>query len=65
MSFSRDKSNDRQKGIRAIAESGEEFSDGDGAEDDGLDIIKSSKKGLDLSQYIDGQLMFPRPLTMC
>jgi len=65
MSFSRDKSKDPKKGIRAIAESGESFSDSDGAEDDGFDIIEASKKGLDLSQYIDGQSMLPRPLTIC
>jgi len=67
MSFSRDKSKGRQKGIRAIADSGESFSfsDSDGAEDDDLDIINASRKGLDLSQYIDGQSMRPRPLTMC
>ncbi|KAI4650596.1 hypothetical protein J4E93_002953 [Alternaria ventricosa] len=54
MSFSRDKLKDPQKGIRAIAESGESFGDSDGAGDDDLDIIKASRKGLDLSQYIDG-----------
>jgi len=65
MSFSRDKSKNNKKGARAIAESGESFGDSDGAEDDDLDIIKASRKGLDLSQYIDGQSMLPRPLTIC
>jgi hypothetical protein len=50
MSPSRDKSKDHQRALRAFAESGED-------EDDGLDIIESSRKGLDLSQYIDGQSM--------
>ena len=65
MSFGREKSKNNQKGVRAIAESGESFSDSDGAEDDGLDIIEKSRKGLDLSQYIDGQSILPRPLPIC
>lgn len=53
MSFSRDKSKDEQRAQRIFGESGEE--------DDDLDIIKASRKGLDLSQYIDGQSMLPLP----
>jgi hypothetical protein len=63
MSSSRNKSKDSQRALRAFAESGENTSDSDGAEDDGLDIIESSRKGLDLSQYIDGQSMLLPPLT--
>lgn len=54
MSFSRDKQKEHRRALRAFAES-EAKSDSD--EDDGLDIIESSRKGLDLSQYIDGQLI--------
>ncbi|KAG9194029.1 DNA excision repair protein ERCC-6-like 2 [Alternaria panax] len=46
MSSRRDTSKDHGRAIQAFGESGED-------EDDGLDIIESSRKGLDLSQYID------------
>lgn len=55
MSFGRDKAKDHRRAMRAFAES-ERQSDSD--DEDDLDIIKSSRKGLDLSQYIDGQLTF-------
>jgi hypothetical protein len=51
MSFNRDRSKDQQKALRAFAES-ENISDSD--TDDGLDIVKTARKNLDLSQYIDG-----------
>jgi hypothetical protein len=53
MSFRRDKSKNHKRALRAFAES-EELNGSDDGEDD-LDIIKSSRKDLDLSQYIDGQ----------
>ncbi|OAG17253.1 hypothetical protein CC77DRAFT_1042920 [Alternaria alternata] len=43
---SRDKSKHHERAIKAFGESGED-------EDDGLDIIETSRKDLDLSQYID------------
>lgn len=54
MSFSRSKSNKEfHRALQSFAESeavsGEES-------DDGLDIVKSSRKELDLSQYIEGEL---------
>jgi hypothetical protein len=60
MSFGRDKSKDHQRALRAFAESEDVLSGSEGQDDDGLDIIESSRKGLDLSQYIDGQWMFPQ-----
>jgi hypothetical protein len=57
MSF-RDKSKHHERAIKAFGESGED-------EDDGLDIIETSRKDLDLSQYIDGQSMPCTPLTGC
>ncbi|EUC42795.1 hypothetical protein COCMIDRAFT_102617 [Bipolaris oryzae ATCC 44560] len=51
MTSNRDNSKDQQKALRAFAES-EEMSDTD-TDDDGLDIIKTSRKDLDISQYID------------
>jgi hypothetical protein len=63
MSFSHEKSKDHRRALRAFAESGEDPSESEGPEDDDLDIIKSSRKGLDLLQYIDGQSMLPSPLT--
>ncbi|KAF1935324.1 hypothetical protein EJ02DRAFT_439319 [Clathrospora elynae] len=44
MSFGRDKAEDHQRALRAFAESEDDY---------GLDIIGASRKGLDLSQYID------------
>ena len=52
MTSSRDKSKGQRKALRAFAES-EEMSSSD-TDDDGLDIIKTSRKDLDISQYIDG-----------
>jgi hypothetical protein len=61
MSFGRDKAKDHQRALRAFAESEDVQSGSEGPDDDGLDIIESSRKGLDinLSQYIDGQSMLP------
>lgn len=53
MTSNRDKSKGQQKALRAVAES--EEMDGSDTDDDGLDIIKTSRKDLDISQYIDGQ----------
>lgn len=53
MSFNRDKSKDYQKALRAFAES-EVVSDFEEEDSDDLDIVASSRKQLDLSQYIDG-----------
>jgi hypothetical protein len=64
MSFGRDKSKDHQRALRAFAESEDIVSGSEGQDDDGLDIIKSSRQGLDLSQYIDGQSMFPKTCTI-
>ncbi|CAA9960837.1 DNA repair and recombination protein [Pyrenophora teres f. maculata] len=63
MSSRRDISKDHQKALRVFAES-EALSDTDG-EDDGLDIIESSRKGLHLSQYIDRQSILPSPRSRC
>jgi hypothetical protein len=60
MSFGRDKSKDHQRALPAFAESEDLLSGGEGQEDDGLDIIESSRKDLDLAPYIDGQSIFPR-----
>jgi hypothetical protein len=54
MSFSRDNSKNHRRALRAFAESEAQSGSDD---EDGLDIIESSRKGLDLSQYIDGQLI--------
>lgn len=51
MSFSRDKEKEHRRALRAFAES-EAISDSE--DEDGLDIIQTSRKDLDLSQYIDG-----------
>lgn len=53
MSFDRDNEKKHRRALRAFAESEAKSDSDDG---DGLDIIQSSRKGLDLSQYIDGQL---------
>lgn len=53
MSFSRDQAKGHRRALRAFAES-EAKSDSD--DEDGLDIIGSTRKGLDLPQYIDGLL---------
>ncbi|KAH7377355.1 P-loop containing nucleoside triphosphate hydrolase protein [Pyrenochaeta sp. MPI-SDFR-AT-0127] len=50
MTAGRDKDKEHRRALRAFAES-EQNSDSDS--EDGLDIIGSSRKGLDLSQYID------------
>ncbi|KAF1846249.1 uncharacterized protein K460DRAFT_339291 [Cucurbitaria berberidis CBS 394.84] len=50
MSFNRDKAH--RRALRAFAES-EAKSDSDSDGEEGLDIIESTRKGLDLSQYID------------
>ncbi|RAR02640.1 DNA repair and recombination protein RAD26 [Stemphylium lycopersici] len=52
MSANREKSKDYQKALRAFAES-EEVSDCEEEDSDGLDIVASSCKQLDLAQYID------------
>ncbi|KAJ4364136.1 hypothetical protein N0V83_009591 [Neocucurbitaria cava] len=51
MSFSRNQARGHRRALRAFAES-EAKSDSD--DEDDLDIIRSTRKGLDLSQYIDG-----------
>jgi|TARA_R110002003_G_scaffold351_12_gene18968 hypothetical protein len=61
MSFNRDKEKNHRRALRAFAES-EAMSDSD--DEDGLDIIESSRKGLDLSQYIDGQLAISSQRTL-
>ncbi len=53
MSFSADKQKAHRRALRAFAES-EAKSD---SEDDDLDIIRSRRKELDLSQYIEGCLL--------
>lgn len=60
MSFEGSKGSSHRRALRAFAES-EAASDTE--EDDGFDIIKSSRKNLDLSQYIEGQFypLFARP----
>ncbi|KAL5116345.1 hypothetical protein ACEQ8H_005803 [Pleosporales sp. CAS-2024a] len=50
MSVDTGKSKNHRRALRAFAES-ETLSDSDG--DDGLDIVKSPRKGLDLSEYIE------------
>lgn len=50
MSSNRDKPKDYQKALRAVAET-----NGSDTDDDGLDIVKTSRRNLDISQYIDGQ----------
>ncbi|KAI8932416.1 hypothetical protein NX059_010602 [Plenodomus lindquistii] len=50
MSFVRDKAKEHRRALRAFAESEPVNSSDD---EDGLDIIESSRKGLNLSQYID------------
>lgn len=55
MSFT-DKEKGHRRALKAFAES-EPVSDSD--EDDGFDIIKSSRKELDLSQYIEGLCRCP------
>jgi SNF2 family DNA or RNA helicase len=62
MSFNSSKDKNHRRALRAFAES-EDKSNSD--DEDGLDIISSSRKGLDLSQYIDGQstrISRPRPV---
>ena len=59
MSFNSGKDKNHRRALRAFAES-EALSNSD--EDDGLDIIGSSRKGLDLSQYIEGQFT-PVPIS--
>lgn len=54
MSSSWDKAKEHRRALRAFAES-ENVNSSDN--EDGLDIIGSSRKALDISQYIDGQLM--------
>ena len=54
MSFTKDKAKAHRRAMRAFAES-EAVSDSD--DDDGLDIIRKTRKELDLSQYIEGGLM--------
>ncbi|KAF2822553.1 hypothetical protein CC86DRAFT_357488 [Ophiobolus disseminans] len=50
MSFNRSKEKDHRRAMRAFAES-EALSNSE--DEEGLDIIESSRKGLDLSQYIE------------
>jgi hypothetical protein len=52
MSFNSNKDKNHRRALQAFAES-EDVSNSD--DEDGLDIIGSSRKGLDLSQYIEGQ----------
>jgi SNF2 family DNA or RNA helicase len=59
MSFNASKEKNHRRALRAFAES-EAASNSD--DEDGLDIIKSSREGLDLSQYIDGQSTIPTRL---
>jgi SNF2 family DNA or RNA helicase len=59
MSFKRSKDKDRRRALRSFAES-EALSHSD--DDDGLDIIGSSRRGLDLSQDIKGQPSTPKNL---
>jgi hypothetical protein len=54
MPFNRGKAKSHRRVLRAFAES-EAMSDTDG--DEGLDIIESSRKGLDISPLTDRQLM--------
>jgi SNF2 family DNA or RNA helicase len=62
MSFNTGKTKDHRRALRAFAES-EALSNSD--DEDGLDIVESSRKGLDLSQYIEGQSTIPpRPHSM-
>lgn len=56
MSFNRTTTKYHRNALRAFAES-EARSGSD--DEDGLDIIESSRKGLDLSQYIDGRSIPP------
>jgi hypothetical protein len=51
MAFNRSKEKSYRRGLRAIAES-EAQSNSD--EDDGLDIVESSRRGLGISEYIEG-----------
>lgn len=44
---------------RALCAFAESEAMNDGADEDGLDIVASSRKGLDLSQYIEGQSAIP------
>jgi hypothetical protein len=55
MSFNNSKDKNHRRALRAFAES-EALSNSE--DEDGLDIIETSRKGLDLSQYIDGQFMY-------
>jgi SNF2 family DNA or RNA helicase len=62
MSFNHSKDKNHRRALRAFAES-ESLSNSD--DEDGLDIIGSSRKGLDLSQYIDGEFISsPRPQSV-
>lgn len=54
--MSRNKDKGHERALRAFAES-QMSSDSE----DGLDIIESTRKNLDLSQYIEGQQMQPLP----
>jgi hypothetical protein len=56
MSFNHSKEKNHRRALKAFAES-EALSDSD--DEEGLDIIESSRKDLDLSQYIESQLMPP------
>lgn len=59
MSFSASKEKSHRRALRAFAES-EALSNSD--DEDGLDIVNSSRKDLDFSQYIDGQSSNPTRL---
>lgn len=54
MSFNGSTDKTHRRALRAFAES-ETLSNSD--DEDGLDIIDSSRKGLDLSQYIEGEFI--------
>jgi hypothetical protein len=53
MSFNSGKDKNHRRALGAFAESEAQSNSDD---EDGLDIIDSSRKSLDLSQYIEGQL---------
>lgn len=54
MSFNRDKPKNQRNALKAFAAS-ENTSGSSTDDDDGLDIVKTSKKKMDLAQYIGGQ----------
>lgn len=61
MARAKDKGKDHERALRAFAESSRMSSDSE----DGLDIVRSTRRTLDLSQYIDGlhPLYFVPPVS--